>query len=136
MSLQTNRALRAVVIDDDESTRFFVRTALETGGFEVFDADRGERGIEVCSRVRPQVVLVDYRMPGMDGLECCGRLVSMLGSGVPIILLSGREDPSLPEMARQAGASKFVQKPTNWLFLARIARDLTGRAPAPDATSP
>lgn len=109
-----------------------MRIALEARGFLVFDADRGERGIEVCSRVRPDVVVVDYRMPGIDGMECCRRLVPMFADGLPIIMLSGREESTLPEQARQAGVGRFLQKPTNWVFLAGLASDLvanTGRNP-------
>jgi DNA-binding response OmpR family regulator len=116
---QAHTGKRALVIDDDENTRYFIRTALESFGFRVTDADCGERGLEVFDEVMPDVVLLDYKMPGMDGLECCRRLRARWTG--PILMLSGHEDPSLPSLAVQAGASRFLVKPTNWCYLAGAA---------------
>lgn len=120
--LESNR--RALVIDDDESTRFFIRAALESYGFAVTEADRAERGLEVFERTQPDVVLVDYKMPGMDGLECCRRLRARWPG--PILMLSGREDPQLPVLAGLAGADRFFVKPTNWCYLAEAASKMAG----------
>lgn len=121
---QLENSRRALVIDDDEGTRFFIRAALESYGFAVTEADRAERGLEVFERTQPHVVLIDYRMPGMDGLECCRRLRASWPG--PILMLSGREDPQLPQLAGLAGADRFFVKPTNWCYLAEAASKMTG----------
>lgn len=117
---------RALLIEDDASTRFFVRTALESYGFTVVEVDRGERGLEIFEKVNPDVVLVDYTMPGMDGLECCRRLRARWAG--PILMLSGRGDPLLPALALEAGANRFFLKPTNWCYLADAASKMLSPA--------
>jgi DNA-binding response OmpR family regulator len=110
---------RALLIDDDEDTRFFARAALEDRGFIVSEADGAERGLEIFGEMNPHVVVVDYQMPGMDGLECCRRLRARWPG--PILMLSGREDPRLPALAMEAGADRFFRKPANWRCLAEVA---------------
>jgi DNA-binding response OmpR family regulator len=110
---------RALLIDDDENTRFFVRTAFECCGFTVLEADRGESGLEIFETSKPDVVVVDYQMPGMDGLECCRRMRALWPG--PILMLSGREDPRLPTQAADAGADQFFLKPADWCQLAYAA---------------
>jgi DNA-binding response OmpR family regulator len=122
---QAQSERRALVIDDDESTRYFIRAAFESFGFKVTEVDRAERGLEVFDQAQPDVVLVDYKMPGMDGLECCRRIRARWPG--PILMLSGREDPLLPSLAVQAGADQFFVKPTNWCYLADVASKMLSR---------
>jgi DNA-binding response OmpR family regulator len=116
---------RALLIDDDENTRLFVRTAFECCGFKVLEADRGETGLEIFDRMNPDVVVVDYQMPGMDGLECCRRLRALWPG--PILMLSGRDDPQLPARAVEAGADEFFHKPAEWCHLAYAASRMLNR---------
>jgi DNA-binding response OmpR family regulator len=110
---------RALLIDDDENTRYFVRAAFECRGFIVTEAEGGERGLEIFARTNFDVVVVDFQMPGMDGLECCRRLRASWPG--PILMLSGREDPQLPALAIKAGANRFFLKPADWCRLAYSA---------------
>lgn len=113
---------RALLIDDDENIRGFVRAAFEDQGFVVTEADRGEHGLEILARGSFDVVVVDYQMPGMDGLECCRRMrASWRG---PILMLSGREDPQLPAQSIEAGADRFFLKPVDWHVLASAASQM------------
>jgi DNA-binding response OmpR family regulator len=130
MSPAARRTWRVLLIDDDASTRFFVRTAFEAAGFEFAEADRGERALGMLAQCAPDLVLLDYKLLGMDGIACC-RLIRGCWRG-PLFMLSGREDPLLPAQALAAGADRFVRKPTNWLLLARTARDWLVRQSRPD----
>jgi DNA-binding response OmpR family regulator len=113
---------RALLIDDDENTRCFVRAAFEYHGFIVTEADRGERGLQIFGQANFDVVVVDYQMPGMDGLECCRRMRALWPG--PILMLSGREDPQLPAQAIAAGADRFFLKPADWCLLAHAASQM------------
>jgi DNA-binding response OmpR family regulator len=118
---------RVLVIDDDESTRFFLKMALESTDFQVFEAASGEEGIVQFEQVQPALVFVDYKMPGMDGVMCCRKLRA-LSAQVVLIMLSGREDPHMSALAVDAGADRFLNKPTNWVFMARTAREMLSQA--------
>jgi len=114
-----------LIVDDDRSTRFFLRTALESHGLRVVEAEHGERGVALYAQHRPGAAIVDYRMAGMDGVECCRRLRQAAGpDDLAIVMLTGREDPSLPAQATAAGADRFFNKPVHWFGLASTVRDL------------
>src|SRR5437588_4132369 len=112
-----------LVVDDDPSTRFLIRTALEHFGFEVIEAADGIEGYELYERHRPDLLLVDVIMPRMNGYELCRKLRSHAHSAyVPIVVVTGRDD--MPSIARayDAGATDFVPKPVDWLTLVHRVR--------------
>jgi len=113
-----------LLVDDDPTTRFFLRNALDSVGLRILEADRGDRGVALFNEHRPRLAIVDYRMAGMDGIECCRRLrENAEGGPLTIFMLTGRDDADLPDRARAAGADRFFHKPIHWLGLACTARD-------------
>src|SRR5229473_4525283 len=112
-----------LVVDDDPSTRFLMRTALEHKGLEVIEAADGIEGYQLFERHRPDLLLVDVMMPRMNGYELCRKLRSHAHSAyVPIVVVTIADD--MPSIARayDAGATDFVAKPVNWLALAHHVR--------------
>jgi len=117
------RRTRLLVIDDDPLIRLLACERLGADGFDVLEADGGQRGIEAFSEVQPDLVLLDVEMPGMDGFEVCRSIrATPLGSHVPILILTGRDDVPSIERAYGTGATDFVAKPLNWLILAHRIR--------------
>lgn len=81
---------RILVVDDDTALAEMIGIVLRTEGFEpVFCAD-GARAVEEWRTQRPDLVLLDLMLPGMDGIEICTRIRAE--SGVPIIMLTARSD--------------------------------------------
>jgi diguanylate cyclase (GGDEF)-like protein/PAS domain S-box-containing protein len=109
---------RILIIDDDALTRTLAVEALREAGFTVGEADSGEEGLAAFEAERPDLVLLDVVMPGLDGFEVCRRLRGHPRLGhVPVIMLTGLEDTESIEKAYDSGATDFISKPINWALL-------------------
>src|SRR5574337_43064 len=107
-----------LIIDDDALTRTLAGEALREAGFNVVEAESGEAGLAAFEAQRPDLVLLDVVMPGLDGFEVCRRLRAHPRLGhVPIIMLTGLEDTESIEKAYDSGATDFISKPINWALL-------------------
>ena len=104
--------LRVVVIDDDPDLRQLIKLTLEfTSGWRVDVAAGGEEGIALVRNVRPDAVVVDLMMPGMDGYEVSRRLTTdRATASIPIVLLTARKEIDDQRM-RVAGAAGVLFKP-------------------------
>ena len=101
---------RILVIDDSRDLQEFFRFVLTEAGYEVITASSGEEGFEKAKTLKPDLMLVDLIMPGMDGLELLTRIRSDLAPPIPpAILCSGFE--LTEEEALRRGALMFVRKP-------------------------
>lgn len=105
-------AVRVVVVDDHEAVRAGFASMLETQDdlSVVGIASDGEEAVRVCREVDPDVVLMDVRMPGMDGIEATRRLVSSGGGGPRILILTTFDLDQYVFEALRAGASGFLLK--------------------------
>lgn len=108
----------ALVVDDDEDMRESVAAVLEHAGFEVARASDGKEAVARCAAARPDIVLMDVRMPRMDGFSACLALRALPDGGdLPIVLSTGFDDVDSINRAYECGATDFVTKPINWLLL-------------------
>lgn len=114
-----------LIVDDDAMTRMLVVEALEPEGFSVEEAASGAEGIEAFQRLRPDIMLLDVSMPGMDGFECCKWIRGLPdGARIPIVVLTGNDDDESISRAFEVGATDFVSKPMRWKLLAYRVRYL------------
>jgi CheY-like chemotaxis protein len=91
----TEAKKRILAIDDDSEALDLIRNALESGGFEVLTAADGRKGVEKAAAARPDLILLDVVMPGMDGWDTCDALRALPGfSHLPIIFLTNVDLPS------------------------------------------
>jgi len=101
-----------LVIDDDSEARSLLSRILSDEGFEGRFADCGDLALASLAVNRPELILVDLRMPGMDGLEVCRRLKQRADSrDIPVIVLSGSGDLADRIEAFRLGAVDFISKP-------------------------
>lgn len=121
---------RIVHIEDDPANRLLVRKLLTRAGHEVLDAEDGIKGVKLACAERPDLVLVDLNIPGLDGFEVTLRLRGEATlRGVPIVAITaeGDRDTSL-----SVGCDGFLQKPIDARTFAKtIARYLGGEKEAP-----
>jgi DNA-binding response OmpR family regulator len=121
-------ATRVLVIDDESPIRLLCRINLEAEGMEVLEAVDGPRGLETARAERPDVILLDVMMPGLDGWHVAAELLEdERTEEIPIIFLTARAE--LRDRARgiDLGGVDYVTKPFNPVELAPRVRDLIAR---------
>jgi len=130
------------IVDDDEAIRQSIGFLLRKAGFKVIAYPSGTDFLKNANRDLQGCVLLDVRMPGLDGLEVQKRM-SDLGIALPIVMLTGHGDVTLAVRAIKAGAIEFIEKPfERSALLAAIdeafrhaARDERGHLAAADAVT-
>lgn len=99
-----------LIIDDDDFIRGVLKSILKKAGYKVIDAADGEKGLQFVKQFQPDLVLTDYKMPGISGLEVLQEVVRK-NPGLPVIMLTAYGDVALTIKAIQAGAYDFIEKP-------------------------
>lgn len=122
-------AHRVLVIDDDPTIRLLLVAGLGRQGFRVAEAEDGAAGLAAFQQQRPDLVLVDVSMPGMDGYVVVARLRAMPGGeALPVLMLTAADDADTRRQAFEAGAQEILTKPFQLLPLAERLRSLLGSA--------
>ena len=98
-----------LVVDDEPQIRRVLRATLSSNGYEVIEAQSGQEAIEMVVTERPELILLDVNMPGMNGLEACNK-IRMAFDG-PIIMVTVRNTERDKIAALDAGADDYVVKP-------------------------
>ena len=112
-----------LVVEDDSALREFLCTAL-ADEFEVECAVSGEEAIELAQRTRPDVVLLDVMLPGVNGLDVVRRIRSDRAlSGIPVLVMTAFSEIEAGE-AEAAGANRFLAKPFDLHELKAAVKDL------------
>src|SRR6186997_1889435 len=101
---------RILVIDDEAPIRDSLKMTLEYEGYEFIGAATGQEGLALAEREAPDTVLLDVKMPGMDGLEVLERLRNM-NESLPVVVVSGHGTISTAVEATKKGAFDFIEKP-------------------------
>jgi two-component system KDP operon response regulator KdpE len=123
-----------LVVDDEPQIRRVLRSTLSFRGYTILEASNGEDALELASKHKPDLVLLDVNLPGMSGIETCREL--RRSSDAPIIMLTVRSAERDKVIALDAGADDYVTKPFGIEeLLARIRASLR-RHPSVDALPP
>jgi len=117
---------KILVVDDDPVIQLVLRKTLQGQGYEVITANSGEQGIEQAYQDRPALVICDWLMPGIDGIEVCRRMKAEPQlSSIFFILLTSRSDLGDRVMGLDSGADDFLVKPVEvGELLARVRSGL------------
>jgi CheY-like chemotaxis protein len=115
-----------LVVDDDPHIRRLITATLEdVAGFRLREAGDGLQALEAAFEERPEIVLLDYDMPRLDGVETCRRLRSdPVTATSTIVMLTGMTDRPAHDRAVAAGADLFLTKPFSPLRLLRLVDGL------------
>jgi diguanylate cyclase (GGDEF)-like protein len=121
-----HRAMRVLLVDDDEGLRMLLRTTFEIIDIEVEEAESADAASERIAARPPDVIVLDLKMPGVDGVTYCRALKrGSTTQHIPVVLLTGDEDFS-DEDARECGADLLLRKPFSPLELLSTIERLAG----------
>ena len=117
-----------LVIDDEAAIRLLCRVNLEAEGLAVLEAPDGRAGVERACAERPDMILLDVMMPGLDGWQVAEELVGDERTrDIPIVFLTARADFRDRERGLEAGGIAYLTKPFNPVELAPLIRNLLER---------
>lgn len=110
---ETRMAKRILIVDDNEDTRQVFAQSLRGEGYDVTLAADGDEALRMVGWARPDLILLDVMMPGVDGLRVCRALKKNSAyRSIPILLISAKfNDPAYREKAVEAGAEEILTKP-------------------------
>jgi DNA-binding response OmpR family regulator len=128
---------RVLIVDDEASPRAVIREVLLRSGYESAEARDGLEGLAKAEAVRPDVILLEGRMRGLDGYEVCRRLkANTQTQHIPVIFVTGVEDDELYALAHEVGAVASITKPFHFETLVTVIKAaLTNAEPPAEPTA-
>ncbi|HEY5487607.1 MAG TPA: response regulator transcription factor [Candidatus Limnocylindrales bacterium] len=120
-------AATILIVEDEYAVARGIQYALQQEGYQVAVARSGEEGLDVATREAPDLVVLDVRLPGIDGFEVLRRL-RMTGSKAPVLILTARDDEVDKVIGLELGADDYVTKPFGLRELMSRIRALLRRA--------
>ncbi len=105
---------KILVVEDNETNMYLCCRILKSSGYEVIEARSGEEGVELAIKEKPDLLIMDVQLPGIDGLETTKRIrESKADSKVPIIALTSYAMAGDRKKALKAGCTGYIEKPIN-----------------------
>jgi|SRR5262245_59831206 len=121
---------KVLIAEDDASIRALIRLTLDSGRFEILEAQDGDSALDTARAERPDLLFLDWNMPGLDGVDVCRALRAEPGTaGAKIVLVTARAQPEDRRVALDAGADDYITKPFSPLSLLDKVTEVLG----PDA---
>ncbi len=104
--------IRILVAEDEKDIRELIAFTLRFAGFEVILASNGVEAVEMTEKERPDLVILDVRMPKMTGYEACRRLKeNPITQGIPVVFLSAKGQETEIQQGLESGAEEYILKP-------------------------
>ena len=113
-----------LIVDDEERNRRLLDVLLRTDGYQTLSASNGNEALALASSARPDMILLDLMMPGMDGFEVMRALRSNPStSAIPIVIVSALDDVAAHRRLLASGADEFINKPVDrWELSLRMSK--------------
>lgn len=117
-----------MVVEDSDDTRNILMEFLVLKGCRVIEADNGKEAVALIRRKCPDVILMDLRMPLMDGLTATSQIRQYRNtcSKVPIIAITAHDGTGTKESALEAGCTEYLTKPIDFPLLEKMLREILG----------
>ncbi len=114
--MKKNSSYKILVVDDDPTLLLIAKKKLSQHGYQVLTAESGQEGVDCFLNHKPDLLLLDYQLPDMTGVEVC-QYLNLKHITQPILFITGKNDYQTIEVAFEAGATDFAIKPLNWPVL-------------------
>jgi two-component system, cell cycle response regulator DivK len=113
-----------LIVEDNETSRKLVRDLLTIKGYTIIEAETGEEGVRLAQEHRPSLVLMDIRLPGIDGIQALRRLrADVATQGIPVMAMTASVMANDRQKVLDAGFDAFQSKPINVKgFLAAVGQ--------------
>ncbi len=109
---------KILIAEDEGSVRSLIRMTLDSGHTEIFEVDNGASAVEIARRELPELLFLDWSMPGMSGIDVCRTLHNdPATAGIKVVMLTSRCDSSDRLAGFEAGADEYITKPFSPLQL-------------------
>lgn len=119
---------KVLVIDDEKNIIEFINLGLKYEGFQVESASDGQEGLAAAQRINPDMIILDWMMPGMDGLEVCRRLrTNPTTRDIPVLMLTAKEEVQDRVAGLDMGADDYLTKPFSFEELVARIRAILRR---------
>jgi DNA-binding response OmpR family regulator len=120
--------MKILTIDDQFLVTYFVHRILSNRGYTVKTASDGLEGVKMFEQFQPNLVIVDYHMPRMNGVEVIEYIRIKKNSNIPILIMSGSTDITIIEKGFELGIADYLAKPVDLNKLVRVVSSLFERA--------
>jgi CheY-like chemotaxis protein len=118
---------KILIVDDNADVITTYRVALERLGYDVVEARNGRACLEEIEHERPDLVLLDVRLPGLSGSEVCRRVKETSGTReIPVVAVTASESPETKNAMAEVGADDFLLKPIDVADLNRVVKKYVG----------
>jgi DNA-binding response OmpR family regulator len=108
----TGRPTRVLIAEDDDSLRTLLRLSIDVGGLDIAETADGRAALDLARRTPPDLVLLDWMMPGLSGIDLCRALrADPATAGATIVMVTAHAQPRDREAALEAGADHYIAKP-------------------------
>ncbi len=121
---------RILIVDDEPDMRLAVRNVLKLRGHEIYEAGDGPSALKITREAHPDLVLLDLRLPGMDGIEVLAG-IKALNEAIPVVMITGYGHIQSAVDVMKLGASEYLQKPFENAQLVETVRKFTAGLPSP-----
>ena len=121
------RESHVLVVDDEPDIRFLARIVLQQADYLIVEAESGEEAMAVLAAQQDDIVLLDLRMPGLDGWGVLEAMKAKhLLEQLPVLMVSAHADPAMARRAVEEGCSGFLSKPFRPAALLKVVRTTLG----------
>lgn len=117
---------KVLIVDDSPTDTHVMRAALEKGGFEVLSAKDGESGLKIARESRPDAIIMDVVMPGVNGFQATRRLTRDPDTAtIPVVIVTSKDQPTDKVWGMRQGAAAYLTKPIGGEDLVAKIKEVT-----------